>query len=1199
MKKITLLFFLLTFSLGYSQVVLENFSSGITTSNWKGDQGLGSATTETLSPNGLAGKIITSNAAGANPWQNAQLYMQSNYIDLSTTKVVTVDVYSTTAFAMLAKVVDGKSGPESAAEAAHTGSGWETLSFNFSAPKDGTAVANGEYARILFFPLWKLGGGFNALAVTTTYVDNVKAIAGAAIVAAAEISAGPANPPARSTSDYVSFYNGIASPVAPQYTNLAGVIFDKFGTSTSIDDLILADGNTVKKYTNHNYSGIGGGDVDVSTMTKFHIDVYSPNFTSLSIKFEDVNKAAKEIVVVGAKTQGAWNSYDLDLSTYPGVDLAHLKWIVPVTNAGTTMYVDNVYFYKPAAADPVKIASLSDLKVDGVSVAGFAAGTLNYSVVLPKETTTIPQITAVTTTNSAATQIITQALALPGDATVDVTSEDGTVTATYTVSYTLDASTACQGTSKEVPTNGTAFSEGYTYKFETLANGTDVKITFTVLDTDKPGMANVELFRSPSTFTAMTLVSGQQYSAIITGQLPGAELSLAGRFPYAEGGVIQTKNFKYIVGDNCSAGNGGVKVTTLTDLKVDAQTVAGFAADKLNYSLVLPKGTTTIPQITAVTTTNSLASIAITQASALPGDANVVVTSEDGTITSQYTVSFTLDASTDCEGTSKEAFDGSFSEGYTYKFETLANGTDVKITFTVLDTDKEGIANVELFRSPSTFTPMTLVSGQQYTVTIMGQDPGAELSLAAKFPYAAGGVAQTKNFKYTVGDRCESITTVTIDGSSELTGYLNWFNKDGSYASGSAWGIADVKTVSDATADTVSLSPNFSTYNTTDSYWSDGAGKGNKIIEGNSFIENSALAGQILTFNGDVASNTLADGYTAIAFIKGLDPNNGYTDVLGITAPLVAGQAFSITTTTAISAGLIVQYGFTIKGLNGNPADEAALGKVVIGKIAVSEPSSTVTIDGSSELTGYLNWFNKDGSYASGSAWGIADVKTVSDATADTVSLSPNFSTYNATDSYWSDGAGKGNKIIEGNSFIENSALAGQILTFNGDVASNTLADGYTAIAFIKGLDPNNGYTDVLGITAPLIAGQAFSITTTTAIPAGLIVQYGFTIKGLNGNPADEAALGKVVIGKTTLGTTKFEISNVKMYPNPVKNNLTIEANSTIERVSVYNILGQEVLTTRPSANAATLQTSNLQKGIYIVKTEIDGKVSASKIIKE
>jgi hypothetical protein len=69
------------------------------------------------------------------------------------------------------------------------------------------------------------------------------------------------------------------------------------------------------------------------------------------------------------------------------------------------------------------------------------------------------------------------------------------------------------GTSKEVPANGTTFSEGYTYKFETLANGTSVKVTFTVLDTDKPGISNV--FRSPSTFTAMTLVSGQKYTVTI------------------------------------------------------------------------------------------------------------------------------------------------------------------------------------------------------------------------------------------------------------------------------------------------------------------------------------------------------------------------------------------------------------------------------------------------------------------------------------------------------------------------------------------------------------------------------------------------------------------------------------------------------------------------------------------------------------
>jgi hypothetical protein len=85
----------------------------------------------------------------------------------------------------------------------------------------------------------------------------------------------------------------------------------------------------------------------------------------------------------------------------------------------------------------------------------------------------------------------------------------------------------------------------------------------------------------------------------------------------------------------------------------------------------------------------------------------------------------------------------------------------------------------------------------------------------------------------------------------------------------------------------------------------------------------------------------------------------------------------------------------------------------------------------------------------------------------------------------------------------------------------------------------------------------------------------------------------------TTLSTAKFEISNVKLYPNPVSNYLTIEANSTIEKVSVYNLLGQEVLSRSPKSNSATLQTNNLQKGVYIVRTDIDGKVTTTKIIKE
>jgi hypothetical protein len=71
------------------------------------------------------------------------------------------------------------------------------------------------------------------------------------------------------------------------------------------------------------------------------------------------------------------------------------------------------------------------------------------------------------------------------------------------------------------------------------------------------------------------------------------------------------------------------------------------------------------------------------------------------------------------------------------------------------------------------------------------------------------------------------------------------------------------------------------------------------------------------------------------------------------------------------------------------------------------------------------------------------------------------------------------------------------------------------------------------------------------------------------------------------------------MYPNPVTNYMTIEANSAIDKVSVYNILGQEVLVRSPKSNSTTIQTSELQKGVYIVKTTVDGKATITKMIKD
>ena len=169
-------------------------------------------------------------------------------------------------------------------------------------------------------------------------------------------AAGPTNPIARNAWDVKSIYNGIDSPVPPQYTNEPNGDFQSFGGSNIVGPITLGDGNTVMKYTNHLYSGIqaGAGDLDVTTMTTLHLDVYSPGFTSFRIKLEAVNGSNVELDVPGAHVQNAWNSFDIDLSTYAGVDLSSLKWIVPVsyTPPGETLYIDNVYFFRPPTSGP-------------------------------------------------------------------------------------------------------------------------------------------------------------------------------------------------------------------------------------------------------------------------------------------------------------------------------------------------------------------------------------------------------------------------------------------------------------------------------------------------------------------------------------------------------------------------------------------------------------------------------------------------------------------------------------------------------------------------------------------------------------------------------------------------------------------------------------------------------------------------------
>ena len=77
-------------------------------------------------------------------------------------------------------------------------------------------------------------------------------------------------------------------------------------------------------------------------------------------------------------------------------------------------------------------ATLQSLTIDGKSIAGFKADSLDYTYVVAYTATDVPQIAA-EVNDASATMVITQAAAAPGTATVVVTAQDGTTVLTYTV----------------------------------------------------------------------------------------------------------------------------------------------------------------------------------------------------------------------------------------------------------------------------------------------------------------------------------------------------------------------------------------------------------------------------------------------------------------------------------------------------------------------------------------------------------------------------------------------------------------------------------------------------------------------------------------------------------------------------------------------------------------------------------------------
>ncbi|MGH2664390.1 T9SS type A sorting domain-containing protein [Flavobacterium sp.] len=83
------------------------------------------------------------------------------------------------------------------------------------------------------------------------------------------------------------------------------------------------------------------------------------------------------------------------------------------------------------------------------------------------------------------------------------------------------------------------------------------------------------------------------------------------------------------------------------------------------------------------------------------------------------------------------------------------------------------------------------------------------------------------------------------------------------------------------------------------------------------------------------------------------------------------------------------------------------------------------------------------------------------------------------------------------------------------------------------------------------------------------------------------------------LGVNEFSLADLKVYPNPVKNNLTVSNSSVIDKVELYTLFGQKIMEKSFSIGEVNLDFSNYTKGMYLLKIFSEGKNETCKIIRE
>lgn len=295
-----------------------------------------------------------------------------------------------------------------------------------------------------------------------------------------------------------------------------------------------------------------------------------------------------------------WGSKTISISSPVS---GHLQFVLYASSSGKYAALDDIEItYTGGAPTPKSSdATLSDLKVNGQTISGFAPTTYDYNYTMPPSQSSWPQITA-TTNDSKATYTIQQPTSPGNPAVITVTAEDGTQL-TYRINYIQTTEPII--TSFTVAGVSANINQAQKTITATLPNGTDVSSLTPIVLTDNAD--------SYTPMGAQNFSNPVIYKAIKGSQQTAYTVTLSVAPPKSND-------------------------ATLSSISVNGTPLPGFQRTTYSYTYELPAGTTDVPNVTATPNKPNTMHI-ITDASSLPGTTTITVIAEDGT-QQVYTIIF-------------------------------------------------------------------------------------------------------------------------------------------------------------------------------------------------------------------------------------------------------------------------------------------------------------------------------------------------------------------------------------------------------------------------------------------------------------------------------------------------------------------------------------------------------------------------------